>query len=422
MKNTVALFAGVLAVLTVVTSCTPRDSSAPGPVTVTLGYNSFLSDSFTDAPAPIEVIQAELARTHPNINLEYYVMPQDLLESLVLWMTSGDKTVDIFGMDVPWVNQFGRARWAMPLDELIPNLGELIVDAGLDVFSYDGQHLAVPFWGGVAGLYIRTDILDELGLGAPQTIDEMIAAIQAAQAARPDLSGFVWPGQKEESLNMFYATLLYAFGGSYTKADGSYDFDSEAGRAAIAFMQDSIRNGWSPRETLGWTRLESRQRFVEGMALVSGDKHDIITWLDDESRSQVAGKWSFIPFPAQPGGRSVAITGGFGFALNPFSDRIDAAAKVLEVIAGHEVQKGFALAWGPVQHAKGLYEDPEVLRYNPNVGLLEPLLARSLNRPPSDNYAQLSQAMLEELTSALSAGIDPARAAAQLQQRIAELR
>ena len=415
----IRIAAAIVAALSIATliSCLKKPATSSDTVTVTLGYNSFLSDSFTDAPAPIDVIRAELAKKHPEITLEYYVMPQDLLESLVLWMTSKDKTVDIYGMDVPWVNQFGRAGWAEPLNELIPNLGDLIVDAGLNVFSYRGSRLAVPFWGGVAGLYYRADILSALGIEPPRTIDDMVSAILAVNDAKLGISGFVWPGQKEESLNMFYATLLYAFGGTYVRPDGSYAFDSEASRQAIAFMQDSVKNGWSPREVLAWTRLESRQRFVEGTALFSWDNHDIITWLDDESRSRVAGKWGFMPFPAQPEGESVAITGGFGFALNPYSDKKRAAAQVLELIAGREVQKGFALAWGPVQHAEGLYEDPEVRKYNPNVDMLGPLLERSMNRPPSDNYARLSQLMLEELTAALATGADPSMAAKQLQSR-----
>jgi len=233
-------------------------------------------------------------------------------------------------------------------------------------------------------------------------VDEMVTIIQTIRAERPELEGLLWPGIREESLNMFYATLLHAFGGEYIDSTGAYDFASRASQEAVQFMRDSLANGWSPRAVPTWNRLESRQQFVAGNAIFSWDNHDIITWLDDPEQSQVAGKWGFMPFPANPGGRSVAVTGGFGFALNPFSANKEAAARVLEVIAGFAVQKGFALAWGPVQHSTGLYDDPEVQAYNPNVSLLGPLLDVAMNRPPSRNYAELSDIMLQELNSAIT--------------------
>ncbi|GAB6089911.1 extracellular solute-binding protein [Spirochaeta dissipatitropha] len=391
----------ILSVVILLLSACTRSSNEEG-VNVTLGYNSFLSDSFTDAPAPIEVIQAELAERYPEINLEYQVMPQDMLDSLIIWMSSRDQTVDIYGIDVPWVSQFGRAGWAEPLNDLVPGLDQQISTAGLEIFSYEDDYLAVPFWGGVAGLYYRSDLLEEYGYAPPATVDDMIEIIVGIRAEQPELAGLLWPGEREESLNMFFATLLYAFGGEYNDAEGRYALDSPAGAKALQFMIDSIANGWSPRGLTSWNRLESRQRFVAGDAIFSWDNHDIITWLDDPERSGVVGVWEFIPFPANPGGRSVAITGGFGFAANPYSEQLDAAAKVLEVMAGPQVQKGFALAWGPVQHAVGLYDDPRVQEYNPNVNRLEPVLQKALNRPPSRNYAEFSDIMLQELHSAIT--------------------
>jgi multiple sugar transport system substrate-binding protein len=141
---------------------------------------------------------------------------------------------------------------------------------------------------------------------------------------------------------------------------------------------------------------------VEGEAIFLRHNHDIITWLDDEERSDIAGRWDFMPNPAQPDGRPTGVTGGFAFAINPYTDEYDAALKVLEVIAGEEVQRGFAIAWGPVQYYEGLYEDTEVQEANPNVDELDPVLETALNRPPSTRYAELSSILQEEIHSALS--------------------
>ncbi len=395
---------------------------AEGPTTVTLGYNPFLADSFTDADPPIDVIRAELSRLHPEIELEYYTMPQDMLEALVIWMTSRDTTVDIFGIDEPWVTQFGRAGWALPLNDRIPQLEERLESAGLDTFSYEGDRLGVPFWGSLTGLFYRTDILEQYGFAPPATIDEMVEIITAVLAEESDLAGFLWPGARSgDSLNMFYATLLYGYGGQYRGPDGAFLFDSPESIRAVQLMRDTIETGLSPRAVQNLERRESRQRFVAGEAIFSWDNADIITWLDDPERSSVAGRWDFMPFPAAPDGREVAVTGGFAFAANPFGRSIDETVKVLDVMSQRPVQKGFALAWGPVQYYRGLYDDPVVQEYNPNVEKLTPLVGIALSRPPSESYAELSGMMAEEINAAITGTRSVEDAMANLARRAAVL-
>ncbi len=379
-----------------------EEPAPEGPVTVTLGYNAFLSNSFTDAPAPIDAIRAELAIQYPDIVLEYETMAQDLLDTLIIWMTSRDTTVDIYGIDEPWVTQFGRAGWALPLNDALPELEGSFSSSGLDTFSYEGSRLGVPFWGSVTGLYYRTDILEEYGFAPPESIDEMVAIIEAVQADDPEISGFLWPGARDEDLVMYYSTLLHAFGGGYLNEDGSYAFDSQASREALEFMRQSIDSGVSPQVVQNWQRTEARQRFAGGNGIFLWDNNDLVIWLDDPQQSQIAGNWNLMRFPAQSDGEEVSITGGFAFAVNPFSEKTEAALQVMEVIASEAVQKGFALAWGPVQYFNGLYDDPEVQAFNPNVDRLIPLLERATNRPPSESYAQLSGMLQEELNAAVT--------------------
>lgn len=379
-----------------------KEPEGDGKVTVTLGYNPFLSDSFTDAPPPIDVMRAELAKKYPDITLDYHTMPNDMLDSLVVWMTSRDDTVDIFGIDVPWVAQFGRAKWAMPLNNYLPELETNFAAGGLDTFSYEGQRLGVPFWNSITGLFYRADILEEYGFDPPETIDEMVKIIETVKTDDPEISGLLWPGAREESLVMFYSTLLHAFGGTYRGPDGSYQFSSDASRKAIEFMVRTISEELTPRAAVGWERMEMRPRFIDGKAIFSWDNADIVTWLDNPEKSGVAGKWGFTTFPSQPEGRSVSISGGFAFSVNPYTSNVDATMKVMSIIADEAVQKGFALAWGPVQHYRGLYDDPEVQKYNPNVDTLSPVVEVAINRPPSDNYAELSGILQEELNAAIT--------------------
>ncbi len=381
-------------------------------VEVTLAYGRFINLSFGPGPAPYEAIRTAVAEKYPNIEVQLNITPDDMgswHDSLAIWISAEDPTIDIYGMDTPWVKEFGSAEWAVPLNDSIPEF-ENYAESGLDVFSYEGNRLGVPVWGSIQGLFYRSDLLEEYGFEPPETFDDLVEAAEAITADNPDMSGYVWPGGKNESLVMIWAALLHGFGGQYFEDDGTCAFNSEEGIEAVQFMNDVIASGVSPREVTAWDQEAARTRFAEGDAVFLQHNVSIVTWLDNAERSGIPGQWGLIGVPAQPGGRHSGVTGGFAFSINPYTDNLDAALKVMNVIASEEVQKAFAIAWGPVQHYEGLYEDPEVLEANPDVDKIAPVLETALSRPPSEDYAQVSAIIQEEIHSAIT-GIKPVETA-----------
>jgi len=381
-------------------------------VTVTIAYGRFLLASFGPGPAPLDVIKTEVAKLYPYIDVQINLMPDTVNawhDSLAVWLTAKDKTVDIMGIDTPWLLEFGKAGWAVPLNDKIPNLENDFFTAGLDAWSYEGKRLAVPFWGSLSALFYRKDLLAKYGFQPPKTFDEMISQAQTIAAGEKDIVGFAWPGSREETLVMVWANMLTSFGGTYYTPDGKFAANSPQGVAAVQALLDTI-NKVSPKDVIAWDAKAVRTLFAEGKAVFAWHNADIISWLDDPAKSKVAGNWGVMPFPAQPGGKPSGITGGFAFAINPYTDAMDEAVKVMQVIASKPVQKGFAIAWGPVQYFKGLYDDPEVQAANKNSNLYNDLLPAAMNRPPSTNYAELSSILQEELHSAIT-GIKPVKAA-----------
>jgi multiple sugar transport system substrate-binding protein len=381
-------------------------------VIITLAYGRFLRISFGPGPAPFDAIRAAVAAKYPNIDVALNLVPDSMNswhDALAVWLAAEDSTVDIYGMDTPWVREFGQAGWAMPLNDKVAGL-ENLEQSGLEVFAYEDQLLGVPFWGSLSGLFYRADLLEENGFEPPETFDDLLAAAEAVTAENPDVSGFAWPGAKEETLVMVWASMLYGFGGEYYDDAGKCAANSPEGVAAVQFLVDALESGISPAEVTAWNAEAAHTRFAEGNALFLWHNADLVSWLDDPERSAVAGKWGLIPTPAQPEGRKSGVTGGFAFSVNPYSDNLDEALQVLEVIASEEVQKAFAIAWGPVQYYKGLYDDPEVLSANANADAINVLLPSALNRPPSTNYAEVSTILQEELHSAIT-GIKPVQQA-----------
>jgi multiple sugar transport system substrate-binding protein len=381
--------------------------------TVILSYNRFFNMSFGDGPSPLEAIRQAVAAKYPEIDVQINLAPDNMSQwhdAMAIWITAKDNTIDLFGMDTPWVSEFGAAEWAVPLNEHFPDIADKFEQAGLDLFSYDGKLLAIPFWTATSGLYYRTDLLEEAGYEPPKTWDELTEIVEAIQKENPDLTGYLWAGAKEESLTMVWSEFLHAFGGKYWEDDGACAFNSPEGVKAVEYMKSTIDSGLSPKETTAWNNDEARTRFVEGKAIFLRGPHDYITWLNDPAKSSVVDKWAFMPNPAGEGGIQAGSSGGFGLAIQPYTDDLEAALKVMDVVTSEEVQKAFAIAWGPVQYYKDLYEIPEVKNAYPEAYRLGPVLETSLARPQHPNYAQVSTIIQDEVHAALT-GVKPVQQA-----------
>jgi len=194
------------------------------PVVITLSYNTFLQNSFGDGPPPLDVIRAEVAEAYPNYEIQLNIAPDAIdawRDQLSVAFTAEDGTIDIYGMDTPWVLEFGQAGWAVPLAEALPDLEADFVESGLEIFSFDDQVLAVPFWGSIGGLFYRADILSEYGYEPPATYDELREIAADITAQDPSLTGFVWAGAKEEGLVQVWAEFFLGFGGFPVGAVGA---------------------------------------------------------------------------------------------------------------------------------------------------------------------------------------------------------
>ena len=101
---------------------------------------------------------------------------------------------------------------------------------------------------------------------------------------------------------------------------------------------------------------------------------------------------------------------GWGFSINKYSDNPEAAAKVLEVMFDFPVQKLFNLSQGPVQAHMDVYSDPDVIKNNPNIPLIQKVADTAIPPIPSPKFADIASILSEELHAALT-DLKPAQAA-----------
>jgi len=382
---------------------------------VTIAYNGYFQKTFGPAVTPIEAIRQEVAKKYPNIEVQLNVMPYEAgpwRDNYLAWFQAEDGTTDLIGMGLYWLPEFAKTGWLLPLNDLIdPAILAKLNPAYLQAFSADGKLLALgPWWGGIGGLYYRKDLLEAAGIEPPETYDELVAAAETLMKANPGMSGWTWPALKDLVLVNRWVEFLNGYGGTYFDADGKCVMNDEKGLSALTFMKSLFDSGITPKEALTWKEEESQIRFVSGEAIFHTGRQDMMFWLNDPAQSKIVDKWGFIPMPATEPGKGAGFFEGWGFSINKFSDNPEAAAKVLEVMFDFPVQKLFNLSQGPVQAHMDVYSDPDVIKNNPNMPLIQKVADTAIPPIPSPKFADIASILSEELHAVLT-DLKPAQAA-----------
>ncbi len=116
----------------------------------------------------------------------------------------------------------------------------------------------------------------------PETFDDLTAIAEKVMAANPDMSGFLWPGAKDEALVMVWASMLYGFGGKYFDDAGKCAVNSPEGVGSQSSTWSMPwRPGCRPQRQLRGRQEEARTRFAGGNGLFLYSNADMVNWLDN---------------------------------------------------------------------------------------------------------------------------------------------
>jgi len=390
---------------------------------VTVAYNNYFNMTFGPAGTPFEELKKAVAAKYPNIEVRLNVMPYEAgpwHDNYVTWFVAKDGTTDLLGVGAYWTAEFAAAGWLLPLNNIIdPKILSQLNPQYMKAHTYKGDLIGLgPWWGGIGGLYYRKDLLAEVGAQPPKTYDDVVATAKLVMAKHPEMTGWTWPALNDWVLVNRWVEYLGGFGGTYFDAANKCSMTSPEGTAALKFMVGLIDQGISPKEVTTWKEEDSGVRFASGTAVFHTGRQDMMFWLDDPKKSQIGGKWGFIPNPAQPNGKSTGYYEGWAFSINKYSKQPEAAAKVLEVMFDFPMQKAFNLSQGPIQANMNVYKDPDVIKNNPNMPLIQAVADTATPPIPTPLYSEMANILAEELHGALTKIKTPDQALASACKRI----
>jgi len=312
---------------------------------------------------------------------------------------------DAFSADVIWTAEFASQRWLVDLTPYVEQRQQELIPSTLETVRYDGKFFGVPFQTDAGFLYYRTD-----------QVDQVPATWQAVyeDAARRD--GLVYQGAAYEGLTVNFLELAFAAGGSVLSEDGTEaTIDSPENLEALNLMVEGIRSGAVPQAVTTYMEEQARRAFEAGRATYMRN------WpyaFGLGNRSEIRGDFEVVPYPPFEGGDRAGILGGHNTVISAFSQNKPGALAYADFKSREAMQTRQAAEFTQAPVLPGIYEKPEVREALPFAQELLQAVQQARSRPVSPVYPLISQAIYENVNSALSGRLAPEQALQRAQQEI----
>ena len=372
-------------------------------------------------PAPFADATAELVRTfnkehegriHLNVirgPLETESISDLAISSLLL----GDTPFDGLLMDVTWVSKYAKAGWLSPLDDYFTDQDIAALAPGASEGNHaEGALQRWPLTSDIGLLYWRTDLMDE----PPRTPQDLETISRTLQASGQVPFGYVWQGRQYEGLSCVFLEIMDGFGGEwYAPQTSAIGLDEPAGTAAATWLQHLIESGISPRAVTNYAESESLQSFKSGESAFM--RNWPYAWAElQKDDSPVKGKVGITTMVAESNQLPAATIGSWGLSLLKGSEHPQSTIEAIKYLTNEQSQRYLYTNFGYTPTQAALFNDEQLTRTHPSLVAIGEALPFARARPQTPLYAQMSDVLQRNLSSALTGVTPPSAAMDQAQQ------
>lgn len=394
----------------------PEGGDARGPITVATGK---------DLTQTVQKLVGEWNGAHPKEKARLVELPEDgdqARQQLVQNMRIESDAYDVVRLDAVWTAEFAARRWIRPLPDGLVDTASF-VPAALETGKYRGRLYAAPWLTGTGVLYYREDLLAAAGVARPpQTWDELRAACAAVRKTPEGEDVDCYAGQygKYEGLTVNYSEAVQSAGGAVFDPSGRPQVATPQAKAGLRFLVDGFKDGTIPDKAITFKEEEGRRAFQEGDLVFHRNWAYVYALASAKDGSKVAGDFGVAPIPGQ-GGLGSGTLGGNNLAVSAFSKHQATARDFIAYIVSPPVQRKYGQAQSFPLSLSALYADPAMVKQYPYLPTLRKGMDKARPRPVVVRYSEVSAAVQEHVTAAITGKKTVDQASADLQKALTAL-
>jgi multiple sugar transport system substrate-binding protein len=409
---------------TAASSSVAASGNATAPGNATSGSITWWASPITSSlPDPRTVLIKAFEKAYPSIHVTLISAPNDTDTNRATLTTqiSGGAGPDVFMGDVIWPAQFAAHQLAIPLSKYLPSSYFAQFAPGLvEGATYKGQVIGSPLFEDQGFLYYRKDLLAKDHLPVPTTWEQVLSESKTMQSKGQVKYGYVFQGADYEGATCDYMEFLADAGGTVLNSSATKSTLTANGAAvkALSFERELVSSGVSPSAESTYQEAQALTAFDGGQAAFLRN-WDYAYSTSQASGSSVIGKVGVAPMPtfagqAAPGYSNI---GGWNLYINPHSKNIAADLTFLKFMAGSVAQNILATQFSEIPTNEAVRTSAKVIASNKVLAVVPKtkLVPRPAQTP---QYPQVSQAIYQNVSSALAGQTSPASAVSNMNSSI----
>jgi multiple sugar transport system substrate-binding protein len=328
-----------------------------------------------------------------------------------------DAGYDVVTVDVIWTAEFAAKGWITPLTgaNAIDTSG--LLPATVKAATYRGTLYAAPFASDGGLLYYRTDLVKD----APTTWDQLIADCQGKTTpftiTGPKPACYAGQFAKYEGLTVNAAEAINAAGGTIVGSDGkTATVDSSQAATGMDFLVNGFKQGYIPKEALGFQETQSLNAFEGGQLMFMRNWPYADAILKGQG-SKVVGKFGIAPLPG-PDGHGASSLGGHSSAISTYSKYKATDLDFLKFLESKQIQTNDLTQGTLAPVLSSLYTQPDLVAKFPYLPTLLASIQTAVPRPVTPFYPGVTEAIETNAYAALQGQVPVETALKNMQAAI----
>lgn len=321
------------------------DGAAPVEITVWDIWTAPLDNNST---AWLETVIPEFEAEHPNIIVNRESTENEAYKTKFDAAQAAGTLPDVFfGWGPASARELANANMLLELDSYLDSDYMSTVQPGsLDNFTFNGKTYGLTFANWAAALYCNTELFEANNVAIPTTYDELLAAIDAFNAA--GIVPIALPAQDAWTIAFFQHIMAIRYTGAANvnaMLNGEKSFNDPGIVQSAQALLDLVAAGAFDPNALASNEADISTRFRMGEFPMYFLGDWLVSGLEDPEQSSIVGKVQAINFPAVGGEFDDQILGGAtdGFMVNANTANPDAAVEFVKWVTARLPQASFAL-------------------------------------------------------------------------------
>jgi multiple sugar transport system substrate-binding protein len=269
---------------------------------------------------------------------------------------------DIAQLSERWLPTFASLDTLVDLNTVYgkEKLEAAFAPDALAMGNIDGKQYALPLISGTIGMVANKEVLEKAGVSkAPETLQEFKDALVAVRDKVPNSVPYTMATKNNGSILIDFMLWNWVHGGRIINDEGKVVVDSDAGRAALQFMVDLVKDRLAAPEI---DRPDSRRLMAQGASAFYFDAPQTRTFLRDFSGKGVDFDKNVLPMTTpvlKQGDKPVSVQ--WGHLLVQFAPGATAASdapadKFLAYLTSDVVQTDYPLKMSALPVTKSARE------------------------------------------------------------------